>query len=165
MRTVTVRMRASDLAHQMAAMREWLDRHRYEAARFVCDQHGDAVDVSVVFLTIRRVRRSHRGSTAKNPSGRHRSQVELVTSSQRGSWDPFARGSWRPQTPDRVTDARLTARPRHFTETTARPFLPHPRHRSCALSSRSSQRGGGQSGLTHTARRGGRGRMGARRPA
>ena len=49
MRTVTVRMRASDLAHQMAAMREWLDRHRYEPARFVCDQHGDAVDVSVEF--------------------------------------------------------------------------------------------------------------------
>jgi hypothetical protein len=49
MRTVTVRMRASDLAHQMAAMREWLDRHRYEAARFVCDQQGGAVDVSVEF--------------------------------------------------------------------------------------------------------------------
>jgi len=49
MRTVTVRMRASDLAHQMAAMREWLDRHRYEPARFVCDQQGDAVDVSVEF--------------------------------------------------------------------------------------------------------------------
>src|SRR5580704_3701121 len=44
------------------------------------------------FLTIRRVRRSHRGSAAKNPSGRHRSQVELVTPSQAGSWDPFARG-------------------------------------------------------------------------
>jgi hypothetical protein len=26
-------MRASDLAHQMAAMREWLDRHRYEAGQ------------------------------------------------------------------------------------------------------------------------------------
>src|SRR6202045_1529867 len=49
MRTVTVRVRASDLAHQMAAMREWLDRHRYEPARFVCDQQGDAVDVSVEF--------------------------------------------------------------------------------------------------------------------
>ena len=49
MRTVTVRMRASDLAHQMAAMHEWLDRHRYEPARFVCDQQGDAVDVSVEF--------------------------------------------------------------------------------------------------------------------
>ena len=49
MRTVTVRMRASDLAHQMAVMREWLDRHRYEPARFVCDQQGDGVDVSVEF--------------------------------------------------------------------------------------------------------------------
>ena len=58
------------------------------------------------FPTIRRVRRSHRGSTAKNPSGRHRSQFELVTPSQAGSRDPFARGSRRPQTLDRVTDAR-----------------------------------------------------------
>src|SRR5437588_1929385 len=49
MRTVTVRMRASDLAHQMMAMREWLDSHRYEPARFVYDQNGDAVDVSVEF--------------------------------------------------------------------------------------------------------------------
>jgi hypothetical protein len=49
MRTVTVRMRASDLAHQMAAMRDWLDSHRYEPARFVYDQDGDAVDVSVEF--------------------------------------------------------------------------------------------------------------------
>jgi hypothetical protein len=49
MRTVTIRIRASDLAHQMAAMREWLDHHRYEPARFVYDQHGDAVDVSVEF--------------------------------------------------------------------------------------------------------------------
>ena len=110
MRTVTVRMRASDLAHQMAAMREWLDRHRYEPARFVCDQQGDAVDVSVEFLTIRRVRRSHRGSTAKNPSGRHRSQVELVTPSQAGVGGPFRpRVPGGRKTPDRVTDARLTA--------------------------------------------------------
>ena len=49
MRTVKVRMRASDLAHQMAAMREWLDRHRYVPARFVYDQDGDAVDISVEF--------------------------------------------------------------------------------------------------------------------
>lgn len=41
------------------------------------------------FLTIRRVRRSHRGSTAKNPSGRHRSQVELVTPSLAGVVGPF----------------------------------------------------------------------------
>jgi hypothetical protein len=42
-------MHAADLSPQMAAMREWLDRHRYEPARFVYDQHEDAVDVSVEF--------------------------------------------------------------------------------------------------------------------
>src|ERR1700738_558725 len=47
------------------------------------------------FLTIRRVRRSHRGSTAKNPSGRHRSQVELVTPSQPGVGEPFRFASRR----------------------------------------------------------------------
>jgi hypothetical protein len=49
MRTVTVRMDAADLSRQMAAMREWLDRHRYEPARFACDQDGNAVVVSVEF--------------------------------------------------------------------------------------------------------------------
>ena len=49
MRTVTVRMEAADLSRQMAAMREWLDRHRCEPARFACDQRGDAVVVSVEF--------------------------------------------------------------------------------------------------------------------
>jgi hypothetical protein len=34
MRTVTVRMHTADLSRQMAAMREWLDRHRYEPAGF-----------------------------------------------------------------------------------------------------------------------------------
>jgi hypothetical protein len=49
MRTVTVRVDAADLSRQMAAMREWLDRHRYEPARFACDQDGNAVIVSVEF--------------------------------------------------------------------------------------------------------------------
>jgi hypothetical protein len=49
MRTVTVRMDAADLSRQMAAMREWLDRHRYEPTRFACDQDGNAVVVSVEF--------------------------------------------------------------------------------------------------------------------
>jgi hypothetical protein len=49
MRTVTVRMDAADLSGQMAAMREWLDRHRYEPARFACDQDGNTVVVSVEF--------------------------------------------------------------------------------------------------------------------
>jgi hypothetical protein len=49
MRTVKVRMDAADLSRQMAAMREWLDRHRYEPAKFVYDQDGFAVVVSVEF--------------------------------------------------------------------------------------------------------------------
>jgi hypothetical protein len=49
MRTVTVRVDAADLSRQMAAMREWLDRHRYEPTRFACDQDGDAVIVCVEF--------------------------------------------------------------------------------------------------------------------
>ena len=49
MRTVTVRVDVADLSRQMAAMREWLDRHRYEPTRFACDQDGNAVVVSVEF--------------------------------------------------------------------------------------------------------------------
>jgi hypothetical protein len=33
----------------MGAMREWLDRHRYEPARFAYDKDGDALVVSVEF--------------------------------------------------------------------------------------------------------------------
>jgi hypothetical protein len=94
------------------------------------------------FLTIRRVRRSHRGSTAKNPSGRHRSQVELVIPNQVGVVGPF-----RPRVLA-AANARLrygcpahTPRPRHFTETTARSFLPQPRHRNRPLRSRTSAEG------------------------
>jgi hypothetical protein len=49
MRTVTVRMHTADLSRQMAAMREWLDRHRYEPAGFAFYQRGDAVIVCVEF--------------------------------------------------------------------------------------------------------------------
>ena len=49
MRTVVVRLKDADLSTQMAAMREWLDRHRCEPARFVYDQTGDAFVVSVEF--------------------------------------------------------------------------------------------------------------------
>jgi hypothetical protein len=49
MRTVTVRLRAADLSREMAAMREWLDRTRYEPIRFDCDQNGDTVVLSVDF--------------------------------------------------------------------------------------------------------------------
>jgi len=34
----------------MAAMREWLDRTRYEPTKFTCDHDGDALVVSVDFV-------------------------------------------------------------------------------------------------------------------
>jgi len=53
MRTVRVRMDAADLSRQMVAMREWLDCHGYEPARFACNQDGNVVDVSVEFPNAR----------------------------------------------------------------------------------------------------------------
>jgi hypothetical protein len=50
MRTVVVRVDDAGLSGQMAAMREWLDHHRCEPARFVCEQTGDALVVSIAFL-------------------------------------------------------------------------------------------------------------------
>ena len=50
MRTVTVRMHAADLSSQMAAMRDWLDHHRYAPTRFVYDQTDNALVISVEFL-------------------------------------------------------------------------------------------------------------------
>jgi hypothetical protein len=49
MRTVVVRVDDADLSGKMAAMREWLDRHRCEPARFVYDQMGSALVISVAF--------------------------------------------------------------------------------------------------------------------
>ena len=43
MRTVKVRLNAADLSDQMIVMRGWLDRNRYEATRFDCDQDGDVL--------------------------------------------------------------------------------------------------------------------------
>jgi hypothetical protein len=37
------------IAHQMAAMREWLDRHRYARTRLVYDQTENALVISVEF--------------------------------------------------------------------------------------------------------------------
>ena len=49
MRTVKVRLNAADLSDEMIVMRGWLDRNRYETARFDCDQDGDVVVLSVDF--------------------------------------------------------------------------------------------------------------------
>jgi hypothetical protein len=49
MRTVKVRLNAADLSDEMIVMRGWLDRNRYEATRFECDQDGDVAVLSVDF--------------------------------------------------------------------------------------------------------------------
>jgi hypothetical protein len=49
-RTVKTRLPEADLSREMAAMREWLDRNRYEVRGFNCNQSGDEVVVSVDFM-------------------------------------------------------------------------------------------------------------------
>jgi hypothetical protein len=49
MRTVRVRLRATDLSREMVAMRRWLDLNRYEPTRFGCDQDGDDIVLSIGF--------------------------------------------------------------------------------------------------------------------
>lgn len=49
MTTVLVCISAEDFIATMAAMREWLDRHRFEAAAFTYNRNGDTVAVRVGF--------------------------------------------------------------------------------------------------------------------
>jgi hypothetical protein len=49
MRTVVVRVGDADFSNQMAEMREWLDRHRYEPVKFVYNQIDGALVISVQF--------------------------------------------------------------------------------------------------------------------
>jgi hypothetical protein len=49
MRTIKVRLRATDLSREMVAMRGWLDIHRYQPTRFDCNQNGDDIVLSVDF--------------------------------------------------------------------------------------------------------------------
>src|SRR3984893_10159094 len=46
MRTVTVRLPAAGFSAALAAMREWLDRNRYEPTKFNYDQDDEAVVLS-----------------------------------------------------------------------------------------------------------------------
>jgi hypothetical protein len=50
MQTVRVRLPAGQFSAAMAAMREWLDRNRYEPAKFTYEQEDEAILVSVEFL-------------------------------------------------------------------------------------------------------------------
>ncbi len=49
MRTVIVRVSDADFSNQMAEMREWFDRHRYEPVKFVYNQTEGALVISVEF--------------------------------------------------------------------------------------------------------------------
>jgi hypothetical protein len=49
MKTIVVRVDDRGLSKQMTAMREWLDRHGCEPAKFVYDQTGNALVISVAF--------------------------------------------------------------------------------------------------------------------
>ena len=49
MRTITIRVRAVDLAEQITAMRIWLDKHRFEPSRFTYSEDGNDVLIDVSF--------------------------------------------------------------------------------------------------------------------
>ena len=50
MQTVEVRIAADQLPQQMAAMRSWLDQHRFEPTTFSCDETpSDDIRVSITF--------------------------------------------------------------------------------------------------------------------
>ena len=52
MRSVTVRISATEFSATMTAIREWLDANRYEPARYKYDHDQDAVLVTVDFPVV-----------------------------------------------------------------------------------------------------------------
>ncbi len=49
MRTVEIRLPPSELPTRMAAMRVWLDEHRFEPAVFACDEEAASMRLAVSF--------------------------------------------------------------------------------------------------------------------
>ncbi len=49
MRTVEMHLPPNELSSEMAAMRVWLDEHRFEPSSFSCNGHGAAVLVRLDF--------------------------------------------------------------------------------------------------------------------
>jgi hypothetical protein len=49
MRNITIRVRAVDFAEQMAAMRTWLDEHRFEPSRFKYSEDDNDILIDVSF--------------------------------------------------------------------------------------------------------------------
>ena len=49
MQTVEIHIAPAELPQQMAAMRTWLDEHRFEPTSFACDETAADMRVSVTF--------------------------------------------------------------------------------------------------------------------
>ena len=49
MRTITIRVRAVDFAERIAAMRIWLNEHRFEPSRFKYSEDGNDLLIDVSF--------------------------------------------------------------------------------------------------------------------
>lgn len=49
MRTIMLRVSATDLGPEMAAMRKWLDEHTCEPSRFTSRRHGNVLSVCIEF--------------------------------------------------------------------------------------------------------------------
>jgi len=49
MRTITMRVRAVDFAERIAAMRIWLDEHRFEPSKFKYSEDGHDLLIDVSF--------------------------------------------------------------------------------------------------------------------
>ncbi len=49
MRTITIRVRAVDFAERIAAMRIWLNEHRFEPSRFKYAEDGNDLLIDVCF--------------------------------------------------------------------------------------------------------------------
>ncbi|HTV44830.1 MAG TPA: hypothetical protein VMF05_05900 [Stellaceae bacterium] len=52
MRTVVLPLKAGELSTQMAAMRIWLDQHRFEPSSFVCRDSSAGILVRVDFKLV-----------------------------------------------------------------------------------------------------------------
>ena len=49
MQTIAIRVRATDLSAEMAAMRKWLDERRCEPSNFTFRRVGDIISIYAVF--------------------------------------------------------------------------------------------------------------------
>ena len=71
MRTVKIRLRETDFAHEMVEMRTWLDQRRFEPAKFTYEQDREVVVISVEF------HRDHDAEAFKNRFDRQQPQSDF----------------------------------------------------------------------------------------